>query len=197
VPILSARSVGAGSYGLNTVVATPFVNAGAFEALATATVTTATSTIIFSGIPSTYSHLQLRGIARSSNSTGSDAMLMQFNNDAGTNYDRHSLLADGTNISAGGLANQNWMVVADLPNSAVNANYFASTVIDIPDYASTVKTKIMKAHFGINIGAAGSYYQFRSGTWFATPAAISTITLSINGGYNFTTGTTVALYGVK
>lgn len=122
---------------------------------------------------------------------------MQFNNDAGTNYDRHALIADGTSATAGGQANQNWMVVADLPNGAVNSNYFATTVIDIPDYASTTKGKIMKAHFGFNVSAAGSYYQFRSGSWFATPAAISTITLSVNGGYNFTSGTTFALYGVK
>ena len=46
---------------------------GSFESIATATVSTATPTISFTSIPATYTHLQLRGIAR-------DARTVNVNN---------------------------------------------------------------------------------------------------------------------
>ena len=80
-PILSARGgMSAGAYGWGAA-----SGAGtSFESIATATGTGSSGTITFSSIPSTFKHLQIRGISR--NSANSIGALMQYNSDTGSNY---------------------------------------------------------------------------------------------------------------
>ena len=62
-------------------------------ALATVTLTSTASSIIFSGIPSTYTHLQLRILGRSDSSgNSSEALRMQLNGQTATSYYTNHLL---------------------------------------------------------------------------------------------------------
>ena len=94
-------------------------------ALATVSLTTAASTITFSSIPSDYTHLQIRGIARSASTGGS--MRIDFNSDAnGANYARHLLMGDGSSATASAAnADAVTAAVGDFPTSQMTSNVYS------------------------------------------------------------------------
>jgi hypothetical protein len=150
------------------------------------------ATITFSSIPSTYKHLQLRGIGRDNLN---DIVLMTFNSDTGTNYARHRLIGNGTAASATGttsLANIPLLANAGLPTAA---NTFGVFVIDILDYTNTNKYTTARVLSGQDSNGSGGV-DFTSGLWLNTNA-ISTITLTGGGSAIFQQYTQFALYGIK
>jgi hypothetical protein len=80
------------------------------------------------------------------------------------------------------------------------ANPFAGGIIDVFDYASTVKNKTLRSLGGLdnNNGTSNleGYATFSSGLWVNT-AAINTITLTPKNGTLFTEYSSFALYGIK
>jgi hypothetical protein len=70
-----------------------FAPSGAYDSIATATFTGSALSVTFSSIPSTYTHLQIRGLARTP--SGNDQIDLRFNGDSGNNYSMHGLSGDG------------------------------------------------------------------------------------------------------
>lgn len=171
-----------------------------FESIATATGTGSSGTITFSSIPSTYKSLQIRIIAKDSNTTVLDhfEIGMRFNSDTGTNYAYHYLAGDGSSAFAGGFATQNYyyIPVSLATSHSGETNVIAATIIDIIDYASTSKYKTSKTISGVNwnAGSTAEWIALSSGLWRST-SAINSITFKASN--NFTTATQIALYGVK
>ena len=170
-----------------------------YESIATATGTGSSGTITFSSIPSTFKHLQIRGIARSDGATTTNTYLtLQFNGDTATNYAMHYLRGDGTTATALGVVT---LASIQLRNGLIRNNGLASTmsvyVIDILDYAATTKNKTVRSFDGVeeNNTNAQSVLEIASGLWLNTNA-ISSISVNSYSG-NFTTATTFALYGIK
>ena len=84
--------------GISGHLTPPWSPEGAYDALATVTVgSTSLSSIVFSGIPTGYKHLQVRYIVKSAR-TGNplDELNLRFNGDTGTNYAQHALAGDGS-----------------------------------------------------------------------------------------------------
>ena len=73
-----------------------------YSSISTVTVGSGGASIItFSSIPSTYTHLQVRGIGRSTNAgSGVTQFYMQLNGDTGANYSNHILYGDGGSVGA-------------------------------------------------------------------------------------------------
>ena len=159
-----------------------------FDSLGSVLLSTATSTITFSNIPQTYTHLQVRGIMRMS--SNGDGPTMRFNGDTTTsNYRIHYLQGNGTTATSGTIAN-NFYAPITMPNGA---NIFGSFVIDILDYTSTNKNKTIRTLEGYDANGSG-HVTFTSGLWLATPAAITSIVMS---GTTPQTYSNVSLYGIK
>jgi len=173
---------------------------GDYESIATVTVGGGgSSSIDFTSISGTYKHLQIRYISRCSRSDIGDSIGLQFNGDTGSNYTRHYM--DGNNgvIYVGASTSQTLSNSAYGAAANTAANCFGAGVIDILDYASSNKTKTIRVLAGVedNTAAAGDI-TLRSGLWFATPAAITSIKLlATSGTQNFVQYSTFALYGVK
>lgn len=155
-----------------------------------------TTSITFSNIPSTYRHLQLRYVGQI---TQNDQVgLMRFNNDSGNNYrwsqargngavaDAYTPPSAGSSIEMG----YNFSTTATFTSTIFNAS-----IIDILEYTSTSKTKTVKIFNGVDYNGGGRV-EYVSGLWFATPAAITTISITANAG-NFVENSMFALYGVK
>jgi hypothetical protein len=162
-----------------------------FESIATITPYTTTSTVVFSSIPSTYKHLQIRWFARGSSLAG---LYWTFNGDNGANYARHRISADGSTASAAGLASQNQIYTVaswGIPNAT---NTFAGGVYDILDYQNTNKYKTMRGLAGQDSNGSGGV-ELVSGLWMST-AAINSITISPNTG-TIQANSHWALYGIK
>jgi hypothetical protein len=168
----------------------------AFESIATTTLSSNATTITFSSIPSTYSHLQIRGIARTDRSDGNqDALKIRYNSDTGNNYTIHYLFANGVSVGSGGTAPSSGNFADGITNSVSAANCFGSFVIDILDYANTNKYKTNKAFSGREDNTAGATW-LESGLWMNTNA-ISSITIIPNTGPNFVQYSEFSLYGIK
>jgi len=174
--------------------AQPAANATSFESIATVSVGSGgQSEIDFTSISSNYNHLQIRGIAKDSNST-TQQLRMRFNGDTGSNYTLHHILGDGASASAGSGTNTTHiqMVYCVSLNSYTA---FGGAVIDILDYKNTNKYKTVRALAGYDRNGSDSYISFNSGLWMNTNA-ITSIKLFLTGA-NFSQYSHFALYGIK
>jgi hypothetical protein len=170
---------------------------GAYDSLATVTLSAATSSITFAGIPSGYKHLQLRILGRSAFAGASEATRMQLNNQTATSfYTNHLLYGDGSSA----LTDQDVNTVAGfnihrLPAATSTASVFGGLVIDFLDYTDTNKNKTLRAIGGWDANGSGRI-NFNSAL-FTSTAAISTITMTLSTGSNYAANSSFALYGIK
>lgn len=171
-----------------------------FESIATVTVGSGgSSSISFSSIPSTFKHLQIRGIARSANSASAEQGKLQMNGDtSASNYAFHSLKGNGSSASAEGYGTGVVAGVAGVFRITANtagSNIFGVTVVDILDYTNTNKYKTVRILTGQDQNGSGDI-QFNSGLWLNT-SAVTSLTLTMQGSGDFMQYSQFALYGIK
>lgn len=164
-------------------------------ALATVSLTSAASQVIFDNIPADYTHLQIRMIARSASTGGS--MRIEFNSDGtGTNYARHLLMGDGTSAQSTGASGDSvTAAVGDFPQSSATSNVFSGYTIDILDAFKTNKNKVIRSLSGHDLNGSGMI-QLRSSLWMSQNA-ITKIRIYEGAGSNFAANSHFALYGIK
>ena len=165
-----------------------------YESIATVTVGSGgSSSISFTSIPSTYQHLQIRGISRS---VGANVNITaQLNSDTGSNYTLHNIIGDGAAVSANGAGSFGSLFLGYTPATGSTASCFSGTIIDILDYKDTNKYTTLRSLTGSDLNGSGSI-RFMSGAWLNT-AAVTSVVLSISGGDSFQQYSSFALYGIK
>lgn len=173
---------------------------GAYDALATVTLGSTTSSVTFAGIPQGYKNLQICYIARTDMNSGGawSPISLRFNSDTGANYSIHSMGGTGAAVFGEGYASQTSTTGGFGAPTTNTANSFGVGIIDIADYASTSKNKTVRGINGVENNGSGLVFD-HSGCWYST-AAINTITFGLYGstnGSNFLANTQFALYGVK
>ena len=172
----------------------PALNASSFESIATVTVGAGgSSSITFSSIPSTYKHLEIRGIGRIA--SGAEAVLMQFNSDTGNNYAIHYLMGNGSAASAGASTTRSSMGLFWGMGIPSGASTFGAAVVSVLDYANTNKYKTIRSLDGYDANGTGAI-ELASGLWQST-SAVSSITLTPNSSAVFQQYSSFALYGIK
>ena len=170
------------------------VAANSYESIQTVTVGAGgTSTITFSSIPSTYKHLQLRFIAKTSAGAFYDSLLMRFNSDSSGAYSYHYLDGFNSSASSAGAASQTF--IQHYYTGGNVANTFSANIVDILEYANTNINKTTRGLAGTDANTSGGGINFSSGSWRST-AAINTITLT-TGGTTIQQYSQFALYGIK
>jgi hypothetical protein len=153
------------------------------------TLSSATSSVTFSSISSTYTDLVLIVSAQSA-STNVD-LAMRLNSDTGTNYSNTRLY--GTGSAAGSERGTNISYIPlDWGIASLGSNSFGTTTINIMNYSNTTtfKTNISRRNL------AGTGVDTSVALWRST-AAISTIYLYERNGANFAAGSSFTLYGIK
>jgi hypothetical protein len=167
---------------------------GAYDSLASVTLSASTATVTFAGIPSGYKHLQLRAIGHWSGTANTYANgQMQFNGDTGSNYAYHRLYGNGTAASADASTSTTKINTPWFPDDTYTSN-FGTIIVDILDYANTNKYKTVKSLGGFDGNGTG-LIGLISGLWMNT-AAITSLSFSLPA-YNLITYSSFALYGVK
>ena len=173
--------------------------AGDFESIQTVTVGSGGSTSIeFTSIPSTYKHLQIRGIGRATNDAGGNQAKLQMNGDTSSgSYTFHQLIGNGYNASADGYGTGTiaGIVPVIVTTTTTTSNMFGVTVIDILDYTSTQKYKTLRIFTGRDTNGGGDV-QFVSGLWLST-SAITSLKFTMQSIGDFAQYSSFALYGVK
>jgi hypothetical protein len=169
-----------------------------YESIATVTVGSGgAASIAFASIPSTYTHLQIRGIARSSTASSTIVPIYAQINSTSTNQTSHLLYGNGSSVISTSALNANLIYLGYIGQDTTNANSFGASVIDVLDYASTDKYKTFRSLSGVDLNGSGLVGLF-SGFLYANTNAISNITLYANaGGDSFAQYSSFALYGIK
>ncbi len=148
------------------------------------------SSVTFTNIPATYSHLQVRGFVQS---TGTPQLRFRFNSDTGNNYAWHCLEGNGTNAQGSQRATTtNEMLI--FVNGLIAANTPSPFITDILDYANTNKYKTIRSLNGGDNNSAGNI-ALNSGLWQST-SAVTSVTVASTG-TAFSQYSQIALYGIK
>ena len=168
--------------------------AGSFELIETILLASTTATVTFSSIPSTYKHMQIRAVGRSSVAGDTGGFGLQLNSDSGANYTFHAITGDGSSLAALAQTGRTSAAVGVMTASSSTANSFGVLVLDILDYANTNKNKTLRSLTGKQ--STGSLIRLASGAWLNTSAVTSMTFLDTVGG-SFVSGSRFSLYGIK
>jgi hypothetical protein len=181
------------------------VDTGAMFAIQTITISSASATsITFSNIPQTYTHLQLRLSARTTSSPGGTniPITLQFNNSsvAGQYYDIHYLLADGTSVLGGTASGYGGILFERSTTATAATGTFGMAIVDVLEYTNTNKNKSVRALSGVDVNSDGNVW-LTSGTYLQNTAITSLTVATSNGSGgtsgNWAVGSSFALYGIK
>ena len=175
---------------------------GGMDALGVSVLSSAATSFVFSSIPQTYTHLQLRALVKTSRGVTYDSINLRANSDTGANYAAHEMSGDGRPyISVGGSGGATAAYIARVPgNVSGHENKFGIVIIDILDYTNTNKHKTFRSLYGYEIalgsGSIGGINGINSGVW-RSAAAINSLTIRPDSGPNIQTYSHFALYGIK
>jgi hypothetical protein len=164
-----------------------------FESIQTYTVGSGgAADITFSSIASTYKHLQIRVMTRSTAAISLGGFRLEFNGDTtSANYKGHYIYGDGASAGAG---TSSYIGVGLITGASATANVFGTSIIDILDYADTNKYKTVKSLAASDVNGSGELDLF-SGLWLNT-SAVTSIRL-FAAAPNFAQYSSFALYGIK
>ena len=166
-------------------------------ALATVSLTGNATAVVFSGIPSNYTHLQVRALARTDRTVDPrDYLGIRFNSDSTSSYTSHQLAGSGSSATSGGGGAGTEIQLGLAASAAQASSIFGSTIIDILDYANTSKNKTIRLLSGVDSNDTNGSIRFESSVWLKTEA-ISTVSIEPGIGSNFVANSHFALYGIK
>jgi hypothetical protein len=172
-----------------------------YESIATVTVGSGgSSEVEFASIPSTYTHLQLRIIAKVTDTSNQGGYVgLRLNSDSSTsNYTYHRLKGDGSSATAYGASTGTYGVIVLERISSSHSNIATeeqgALITDILDYQNTNKYKTVRNLGGYDSNGTGERL-LTSGLWLST-SAITNIKL-LPGDGNIAQYSSFALYGIK
>jgi hypothetical protein len=154
-----------------------------YEPIATQTLTSATATVTFSSIPSTYTDLVLVANVKG---VGTGYSQIQVNG-SGSNLSRLAIAGDGSSASSGAYSD-NYIVKQTTAN---NNNFAFNSVTNIMSYSNTTTYKTLISR--VNNASVGT--EACLNTWRSTDA-ITSFGYYLSG-TNMDTGSTFTLYGIK
>jgi hypothetical protein len=165
----------------------------AFELISTTVLGSPASSITLSSIPSTYKHLQIRGLFHAETSNTITGLNFRFNGSSSVEYNAHYLRGNGSSVySEQNGADVQIPIQLNTPGYN-NPSTFSALLTDILDYTSTSKNKTVRSLGGT---AIENQVILGSGLWINT-SVISSITFFLNSGIQLSSGTRVSLYGIK
>jgi hypothetical protein len=167
--------------------------ASSYESIQTVTVGSGgSSSISFTSIPSTFTHLQIRLLAKWTYS-GTDFTNLSIAFNTSTSYAYHSLRGNGaTTVASSGTGSSFAYLQNFMPSGS--ANTFGASIIDILDYANTNKNKTVRGLGGFDANGRGQISLVSGGSF--NTAAITSITITPDSD-SFGEYSQFALYGIK
>lgn len=151
----------------------------------------------FDNIPQTFTHLQIRISARSTQAvTEADLTVYGFNGtSASSNSAVHALTGDGSGASSfSGTAQYNPFLFK-IPGANATANTFGSGIIDILDYRSTNKMKVLRSIGGYDANGSGRI-DFVSVLAFGFGSATALANIWFFTSSNYAAGSRFDIYGI-
>jgi hypothetical protein len=167
--------------------------AGDYYSIASTELTNGSTTLTFSSIPQTYTHLQIRFSAFVS--TANDVLQMRYNGDS-SGYRYHEMYAVGAAYSASGVASNQAQIRLYGFDYGTITGVPVVGIVDVSNYSSTDRYKTGLIFSGTNNNSATQTELNLISTLYQSTSAITSITIYIQGVSTFVSGN-VALYGIK
>jgi len=161
-----------------------------YEAIASHTLSSNAASYEFTSIPGTFTDLiVVCAIDTTKTATGGDSIGIRLNGDTGSNYSTTWLQGDGSSASSTRLSSATEIFIGDASGSE---NNIRPIIFNVMSYANTNVFKTVLSSF------TSSVYLGRTvGLWRDTSAVTSVLVRSYAGSFNLTSGTTLAIFGVK
>ena len=152
------------------------------------TLGTATSSVTFTSIPSTYTDLVM--IINGSIASGNPSIWIRMNSDSGSNYSFTRLTGNGSAAASSRESSQTKGFIASA--FGMTTTYETNIIMQVMNYsnATTYKTTLSRANTP-SLGTEASVNLWRS------TSAITAIEILNSSATNFTVGSTFTLYGIK
>lgn len=173
----------------------------AYVSIATVTASGGESSLNFTSIPGTYTHLQVRGMGRlSGTSEGYGFGYVHYN---GGGQSTHSIAGRNTTVTTSNNTSGYHEIPSCMTPSNAPTGTFGVMIIDILDYSSTVKRKTIRAFSGYDTNGTAATYYYGVGLSSAVANGLGTSALTsiqiTSGpfGETFAAGSTYSLYGIK
>jgi hypothetical protein len=158
-----------------------------YTPLATVTLGSTTASVVFGSIPATYRDLVIvaSGAKVANGRTG-----LRFNGDTSTaNYVDVFMLGNGTTVSSGTSTAEGYISIL---NAWGSTSYNFNFLVNVMDYSTTDKHKTTLVRASIPASTVLSW----AGRWTNTAAVNSVTLVALGSSSQFTTGTTISLYGI-
>jgi hypothetical protein len=154
-------------------------------------------TITFSAIPQIYSNLEIRYTARGTQAATSTALGLQFNGDAGANYDTQLSRAVNATFTGAEVIASTSIVIGQISAASATAGLVGGGKINIYNYRGTTFNKVCDATdtYKTSNASGNIAIDTRGGAWRST-AAITSVTLGLASG-NYEAGSKFDLYGYR
>ncbi len=159
-----------------------------YEPIATTTLSTATATVTFSSIPSTYTDLLFIGQVKAT--AGGEQVHIQFNNSTASGpYSFAYLYGNGSTAGSSRQASSNRI---NIGNSSTTTTFDNIFIIHINNYTNTSVYK--NALYRSNNSSLN--VETGIGLWQDT-SAINRVDFKLTGSQTYASGSTFTLYGIK
>lgn len=154
------------------------------------------TTVSFAPIPQYYRDLVLVVRGRGTASAANVNVLLQFNGDTGSNYDKTDTEAHaGTGVTLGEALASTSIVLGYMAAGTAPSNVADKIDARIADYRGTTFQKALTAQSTLKVNTtAGNVYVIATSAWWRSTAAISSILISLSSG-GFVDNSVASLYG--
>lgn len=151
------------------------------------------TSVSWTGISSTYTHLQVRIMMPNSNSSSDNNIALRFNNDSTSVYTLHQLSGDGSSAASGAITGLSFARIGHYSSSST---YPLVLVTDILDANNTNKYKTTRSLFGFDKNGGGAV-ALVSSLYSGSTSAISQVDVISANSVTFPQYTSFSLYGIK
>lgn len=168
---------------------------GAMVPIASYTANGTSNFFSFTSIPQTYQDLFFVINGRSAFSSATAQVYTYLNSDGSALYSRTRLYGNGSAAASDRTSNDTAAYIAEIPGASATSGIFGSGVMHILNYAntSTFKTVLIRSAVDLN----GSGFTHLWVNTYRSTNAIRGFDIFNSGASNFTSGTTVTLYGIR
>jgi hypothetical protein len=163
-----------------------------YEPIATTTLGSASGSVTFSSIPSTYTDLVLIVNARQDTAVAFQAFFCRINGDSGSNYSWTALAGNGSSAISERISSDNYCRLSTIPGNNAGSSTYGTAIVNFMNYSNATTNKTMMSR-----GSVASSDSSVSVSLWRNTSAITSFVLYTAGLNNWASNSSFTLYGIK
>ena len=172
---------------------------GGYTLIAKSVLSAPAATFVFNSITQSFNNLSVRVMGRSSKNAGDDQVYCLLNGDGSSIYSNQIIDASNTTLTGHQTSsNPGWITYGGgngtIPAATATAGYVGFAEFELPAYTLATLFKCVRWITGFMVPGLGAFLETGVGSW-PTAAAVTEVTLGIESGSNWVTGSAAYLYG--